>query len=245
MNITKALLPYAPKALEWIGTKTPANSSIWSVFTSFLASGKGTVGTVKNVLLSGWNNFSPTEEKGSAIRLAKLGGGALFSVWAAANAMGSYEKARAAYHNTGNADGSILFSSLQSLAYGASAVLPAVAILAPGPIRALMQNSPLVGILPGLIGLAGDHFQALCTCDASHPLVRLAQAGQGNWLVNLKQNENPVYSSRSVLMPWWYRNVRALDESFMHSLGYKDFKRPTYSSSLYEFTPRPTYNQNA
>jgi hypothetical protein len=240
-----SLISQAPKLLSSIVSNAPANSSIWSIFSSFLSSGKGVLGTAKNVLSTRWSTLDPNSEQGASLRLAKLGGGALFSVWAAANAMGSFEKSRAAYHNTGNADGSIVFSGLQSAGYLISSVMPALAIIAPGPIRTLMQNSPLIGVVPGLLALAGTHFQGICTCDATHPLARIAQAGQGNWLLAQNKKEDPIFHNRSTAMPWWYRNVRSLDEKVMHAIGFKDFKRPTYSFSAYDYVPRPKYNQNA
>lgn len=185
----------------------------------------------KNILLSPWSKFSANTDADSMVKLAKIGGGALLGVWSASNGLRAYEEGRAAFHNTGNNEGSSVYSGIQATLFGASALLPTLAMLAPGALGLglAVQSLPVLAAIPGALALGMDHFQGLATADENHGLAKLGQMGMSNWLIETKAKDNSVLMSRSKLLPWWYRNVRALDEKVMHTLGYKDFKRSQYA----------------
>ena len=210
------------KALQRGGTFSNISAGAMSVGGRFLRQ-------AKNVLLSPWGKFSSGSDADSMIRLAKIGGGSLLGIWGASNGLRSYEESRAAFHNSGNREGSAVYSALQATLYAGSAVAPVLAMLAPGPIGALVRNVPALATIPGALALGMDHFQGLATADEKHPMAKIAQVGMGNWLINMKSKDQSVMMTRSKLLPWWCRNVRSLDEKVMHGLGFKEFERTNYS----------------
>lgn len=206
----------AKTALGWLGQNTNPGA-IWQMFKGGVGSTKLGLKFTKDVLLGNWNKLGDSDGA-AAVKLTKLAGASLFSIWGASNSLRTYEDARAAFHNSGNRDGASWYSGLQSLMYGAGAATMALGLL--GPAQGLMKRMPMLAVIPGLAALGMDAFQHLATLHSDSTLARIAQVGQDNWLVDLKGNkDNAVLQGRSVLMPWWYRNIRSLDVKFANALG--------------------------
>lgn len=214
--------------LNFVSSKANPGS-IWQLVSQSATQGANIAKYAGSVLFSSWDKLaSDTSPRADTIKLLKLGGGGLLGLWSAATMFRNYEEGRAVMTNSGNTDGSAVWSYTQALLQLGTSAMTFTGMLMPkGPTGAILRNMPALAVVPALIALGMDHFQGLATATTSHPLARMAQFGLDNYLIDLKTADNPGGAYRSTLLPWWHRNIRSLDSTVLSKFGI-NFRKPDY-----------------
>lgn len=206
------------QALKFVaGNVNPG--AIWQLVSQSAAQSKNIAKYAGSVLFGSWDKLGK-DPRSDTIALLKLAGGAGLGIWSAATMFRNYEEGRAATTNSGNRDGSMVWSYSQALLHLSTLATTATGMLMPkGPTGMILRNMPALAVVPSLLALGMDHFQALATCNNNHIFAKMAQFGVDNYLLDLKTSENPGGAFRSSMLPWWHRNIRNLDTKVFGALG--------------------------